>query len=96
MVFRLDCDTDGTTRVVAESDIAFSWWWDGTFGDALLVGSQYEAAFAIGNGSETHSFWSGFTNFGPVTTLELNSRVSGGSCLFGSTAWRSLNATPGP
>ena len=95
MVFRLDCDTDGTTRVVAESDIAFSWWWDGTFGDALLVGSQYEAAFAIGNGTETHRFWSGFTNFGPVTTLELNSHVSGGTCLFGSTAWRSFNGTPG-
>ena len=97
MFFRLDCDTDGTTRVVAESDVAFSWWWDGTFGEASLVGSQYEAAFAIGNGSETHSFWSAFTNFfGPITTLELNSRVSGGSCLFGSTLLKSANGTPGP
>lgn len=97
MFFRLDCDTDGTTRVVAESDVPFSWWWDGTFGEASLVGSQYEAAFAIGNGSEAHSFWSAFTNFfGPVTTLELNSRVSSGSCLFGSTLLKSANGTPGP
>jgi hypothetical protein len=96
MVFRLECDTDGTSRVTAESDRAFSWWWDGTFGTASLVGSTYEAEFAIGNGSETHTFWSAFTDWTFPTTLDLNSQISGSTCLFGSTAWRSANTTPGP
>lgn len=96
MSFVVECGTDGTSRVVAHSPRQFSWWWDDTYGTASLVGSTYEAQFPIGNGSETHELWSGSSDWSSITSLDVKSHIAGGTCLFGATSVKSLNATPGP
>jgi hypothetical protein len=96
MSFLVECGTDGTSRVVAQSPRSFSWWWDETYGTASHVGSTYEAQFAIGNGSETHELWTGSSDWTSITTLDLKSHIAGGTCLFGATSVKSFNATPGP
>lgn len=96
MEFRLMCDTDGATRLVVRSDQSFFWWWDDTFGNAPLIGSQYEEEFPIGNGAENHAFWSGFTNGIYITTLELNTSIGADTCVFGSTLLKTAKDSPGP
>jgi len=89
------CSRSGGTILRVRSDAAFLYWWDGSFGNAALVGSHDEARFAISDGSESHDFWSKFTNGLFVTTLDVKTSVGRPSCHAGFTLLKTLQDSPG-
>ena len=94
MTLEVQCDTSGTTTLVALSPGSFHWWWDGTFGNATPVASGFQAEFAIGNGVERNSLRA--INSGNITTTyDLDTSI-GATCNFGWTWAQGFNLSPGP
>jgi hypothetical protein len=76
--------------LTVSSDVRSDWWWDDTFGSAL-VGPPYVEEFAIGAGVENHAFRGG----SPLTTATLDLDTPSG-CAVGWTLLTSANDSPGP
>jgi hypothetical protein len=94
MTLEVQCDTSGSTTLVAFSPGSFHWWWDGTFGNAAPVASGFRAEFAIGNGVERNSLRA--INSGNITTTyDLDTSI-GATCNFGWTWAQGFNMSPGP
>jgi hypothetical protein len=94
LTLEVQCDTSGSTTLVAFSPGSFHWWWDGTFGNAAPVASGFRAEFAIGNGVERNSLRA--INSGNITTTyDLDTSI-GATCNFGWTWAQGFNMSPGP
>ena len=94
MTLEVQCDTSGSTTLVAFSPGSFHWWWDGTFGNAAPVASGFQAEFAIGNGVERNSLRA-INSGGITTTYDLDTSI-GTTCNFGWTWAQGFNMSPGP
>ncbi len=93
MTVDLRCDTSGNTTLVASSPASFRWWWDGTFGNATPVASEFEAEFAVANGVARNSLRT--TTGGIMLTYDLDTFI-GATCDFGWTWTQAYHTFPGP
>jgi hypothetical protein len=92
--FEFRCDTAGGSTLAVSSPAPFRWWWDDTSGEAIPVGTAYEAEFPIDSGTSRERLRV-VSSTGSTTTLDLDTSI-GAACVVSMTLYKGFNVTPGP